>query len=170
MSIESLFLKYSVDKLRQFTDRIDVCLGKLTEQQIWARGGENENAIGNLVLHLNGNVRQWIVSTLGNDPIPRDRDAEFNARKGPAAGQLIVPLRETVEQACRVILSLDTGRLTQEYEVQKYRVSGVEAVYHVVEHFGQHTGQIIFATKMLTGGDLEFYRHLRSDSPSEQAP
>lgn len=170
MSIESLFLKYSVDKLRQFTDRIDVCLGKLTEQQIWARGGENENAIGNLVLHLNGNVRQWIVSTLGNDPIPRDRDAEFNTRGGPEAGQLVGTLRDTVEQACRVILSLDTERLTQEYEVQKYRVSGVEAVYHVVEHFGQHTGQIIFATKMLTGGDLEFYRHLRSDSPSEQAP
>jgi uncharacterized damage-inducible protein DinB len=162
MSVEALFLKVSVDNLRQFTDRIEACLGKLTDDQIWARGGQHENAIGNLALHLSGNVRQWIVSTLGNSPAVRDRDGEFNARSGPTAADLARVLRDTIEQAAHVIAELDTDRLTRMYSIQGYDVSGVEAVYHVVEHFAQHTGQIIFATKMMTGGDLDFYAHLRN--------
>ena len=71
-----------------------------------------------------------------------------------------------MEQAAGVIASLDTARLTREYTIQKYQVSGVTALYHVVEHFAQHTGQIIFATKMLTGEDLGFYSHLRAAAPS----
>jgi hypothetical protein len=164
MSVESLFLQYSVDKLVQFTERIEVCLGKLTADQIWARGAQHENAIGNLVLHLTGNVRQWIVSSLGDQPSTRDRDGEFGARGGPSAAELTGRLRETVGQAADIIRGLDTERLTRTYEIQKYHVSGTEAVYHVVEHFAEHTGQIIFATKM-AAGDLGFYRHLNSPDP-----
>jgi len=168
MSVESLFLDYSVKQLREFTGRIETCLGKLSDEQIWARGGEHENAVGNLVLHLCGNVRQWIVTTLGDDPAVRDRDGEFNAKGGVTAAELSANLKATVERAAQVISNLDTAKLTSEYNVQVYRVSGVEAVYHVVEHFAQHTGQIIFLTKMLTGGDLGFYGHLRSDTQPKQ--
>jgi len=170
MSVESLFLQFSVDKLRQLTDRIEVCLQTLTDDRIWARGGENENAIGNLALHLSGNVRQWIVSSLGNNPTPRDRDSEFSARGGSSASELATKLRGTVEQAVKIILAADTEKLTRIYEIQTYRVSGVEVIYHVVEHFAQHTGQIIFATKMLAGNDLGFYRHLRNAEATDQAP
>jgi uncharacterized damage-inducible protein DinB len=170
MSVESLFLQFSVEKLRQFTDRIEICLGTLTEDQIWARGGENENAIGNLALHLTGNVRQWIVTSLGNDPAKRDRDSEFSARGGRTSAELATALRGTVEQAARIIAGLHTQQLTSTYEIQNYRVSGIEVVYHVVEHFAQHTGQIIFATKMLAGNDLGFYRHLRNADATDQAP
>jgi uncharacterized damage-inducible protein DinB len=170
MNVESLFLQFSTAKLRQFTERIEVCLGKLTEAQIWKRGGQNENAIGNLALHLNGNVRQWIVTTLGNNPSPRDRDSEFSAREGHTPASLAASLRQTIEEAVQVISSLDSDRLTRIYEIQNYRVSGVEAVYHVVEHFAEHTGQIIYATKALTGEDMGFYWHLRNTGQSEQAP
>jgi uncharacterized damage-inducible protein DinB len=170
MSVESLFLQFSTDKLAQFRDRIEVCIDKLTDEQIWARGGQNENAIGNLVLHLTGNVRQWIVTSLGDNPGNRDRDAEFAARGGVGARELTAGLRDTVDQAIRIIAGLDTNRLTRTYEIQNYRVSGVEVVDHVVEHFAQHTGQIIFATKMMTGDDLDFYRHLRNRGRTEQAP
>jgi uncharacterized damage-inducible protein DinB len=170
MSVESLFLQFSADKLCQFADRIEVCLGKLNEDQIWARGHENENAIGNLTLHLTGNVRQWILSPLGNSPLNRDRDSEFAARGGFTAAELLANLRDTVEQAARIVSRLTAEQLTQTYEIQKYQVSGVDAVYHVVEHFAQHTGQIIFATKTLTGKDLGFYRHLRNPSHQEQLP
>jgi len=170
MSVESLFLQFSVDKLTRFADRIGVCLGKLDEDRIWARGRENENAIGNLVLHLAGNVRQWIVSSLGNNPDLRDRDAEFAARGGQTAAELSENLRATVEQATQIIAGLTTAQLTRMYEIQKYSVSGVEVVYHVVEHFAQHTGQIIFATKMLTGEDLGFYRHLGNPAHRERVP
>src|SRR5580658_1545453 len=170
MSVESLFLRFSVDKLGQLTGRIEFCLEKLNEDQVWARGGQHENAIGNLVLHLTGNVRQWIVSTLGNSPFDRDRDSEFAARGGVTAKELSDNLRATVEQATLVISGLNRAQLTRTYEVQNYQVSGVEAVYHVVEHFSQHTGQIIFATKMLSGEDLGFYRHLDSAAHLERVP
>jgi uncharacterized damage-inducible protein DinB len=170
MSVETLFLQFSVDKLAQFVDRIDVCLGKLSEDQVWGRGRDNENTIGNLALHLAGNVRQWILSSLGNHPDHRDRDGEFDARGGHTSAELSTNLRNTVEQAAMVISGLTTAQLTRMYEIQKYSVSGVEAVYHVVEHFAEHTGQIIFATKRLTGEDLGFYRHLGNPAHRETAP
>ncbi len=162
---------FSVDKLKQFTTIASrSCLKSLTEEQIWARGGENENAIGNLALHLTGNVRQWIVTSLGNDPVRRDRDSEFNTRGGRTSAELSTALRNTIERAAIIIAGLQTDQLTRTYEIQTYRVSGVEVVYHVVEHFAQHTGQIIFATKMLAGSDLGFYRHLRSADSADPTP
>src|SRR5580658_602223 len=102
MSVESLFLECAADKLREFTGRIEVCLSKLNEDRIWARGHENENAIGNLVLHLNGNMRQWIISSLGDQPDERIRDREFAARGGATAAELSAGLRSTVDEAVRV--------------------------------------------------------------------
>lgn len=166
MSVESLFLDESAKSLRQLTSRIEACLARLTEEQIWARGSANENAIGNLALHLAGNVKQWIVASLGGAPDLRKRDEEFAARGGRAAQELLAHLKSTVEEAAAVIGSLDTERLTREYTIQKYQVSGLAAVYHVVEHFAQHTGQIIFATKMLTAEDLGFYSHLKTGAPA----
>jgi uncharacterized damage-inducible protein DinB len=162
LSVESLFLECAARKLQEFTGRIEVCLGKLDDDRIWARGHENENAVGNLVLHLTGNVRQWIISTFGNKPDARVRDREFAARGGGAAGELSAALRATVDEAARIIAGLSADQLEANYEIQKNRVSGVEAVFHVVEHFAQHTGQIIFATKMLTGEDLGFFAHLNA--------
>jgi uncharacterized damage-inducible protein DinB len=159
-----------MEKLEQFTGRIESCLGRLSEEQIWARGAENENAIGNLALHLAGNVTQWIVTSLGNNPGVRDRDGEFDARGGTTAAELVATLRSTVDRATGIINGLNTEQLTRTYVIQNYEVSGLQAVFHVVEHFAQHTGQIIFATKMLTGADLGFYRHLRNQTHSEQIP
>jgi uncharacterized damage-inducible protein DinB len=160
MSVESLFLECAVDKLREFTSRIEVCLGKLTDDQIWARGHENENAVGNLVLHLTGNVRQWIIASLGNQPDIRQRHSEFAARGGAASAELAANLRRTVDEAALIIEKLTTAQLEAGYLIQKYEVSGVEAVFHVTEHFAQHTGQIIFLTKMFTSEDLGFFAHL----------
>ena len=140
--------------------RIETCLSGLTEEQIWARSSDNENAIGNLVLHLSGNVRQWIVSGVGGRPDIRQRDAEFAARGGGGA-ELVVRLEEAVEEAAGVLARLTPERLSERIVVQHYDVTVLEAIYHVVEHFSGHTGQIIFATKMLTATDLGFYRHLR---------
>jgi uncharacterized damage-inducible protein DinB len=165
MSVESLFLKSAVEKLEEYRGRIEVCLGKLDEAQIWARGGENENAIGNLVLHLSGNVRQWIVCSLGGKPVDRDRDSEFDARGGFTAAQLSERLCKTVDAASAIIAGLTAEQLTRTYTIQIYEASGVEAVFHVVEHFAHHAGQIIFVTKMLTGTDLGFYSHLRGKKP-----
>jgi uncharacterized damage-inducible protein DinB len=167
-ALERQFLDHSINKLRQYDRRIAACIENFDVGQLWARGGENENAIGNLVLHLCGNVRQWIVSGVGGQPDIRDRNAEFDARGGVAAADLIGRLHATVEEASAVLEPLTAARLEERITVQNYDVSVLEAVYHVVEHFAMHTGQIIFATKMLTGADLEFYKHLRTTAPHAQ--
>ncbi len=160
--MHTAFLNFSAKKLQLLGSRIETCLGTLNQDQVWARGGDNENAVGNLVLHLCGNVRQWIVSGVGGQPDIRDRDAEFSAKGGASVGDLAQRLRVTVEEAVAVLKAVPEDRMMERIMVQKYDVTVLEAIYHVVEHFSMHTGQIIFATKMLTGSDLGFYRHLRS--------
>jgi uncharacterized damage-inducible protein DinB len=161
-SAESVFLDYSVRKLGQLTERIETCLGKLDERQLWIRGTDNENAVGNLALHLCGNVRQWIVAGIGGQPDVRQRDAEFSARGGVGSAELKSRLRQTVDEALAVLNAATPDRLLQTVTIQNYSMPVLEAIYHVVEHFSMHTGQIIFATKLLTGQDLGFYAHLNS--------
>ena len=169
---DRLFLDYSSRKLRQLAGRIEVCLGKLRDDQIWARGSENENAVGNLALHLCGNVRQWICAGVGGSSFARERDAEFAARGGVAGAELSLRLHQTVEEAAAIIDALPPERLTERIVIQGYDVSVLEAIYHVAEHFSMHTGQIIFGTKILTGEDLAFYGHLRASATAtgEQTP
>ena len=161
-NLTPFFLDYSARKLRTLTGRIEVCLGKLSPEQIWARGCESENAVGNLTLHLCGNVRQWIVAGVGGAPDARERDAEFAARGGVGSAELMQRLRAAVEEAAVVIEALTPVRLAEPLTVQKYDVTVMEAVYHVVEHFSMHTGQIIFATKQITGKDLGFFSRDRN--------
>jgi len=143
----------------------------LTDDQVWARGGENENAVGNLVLHLCGNVRQWIVSGAGSRPDARDRDSEFSATGDIPVAELAERLRAAVREGVAVLGEVTAARLGERIVVQNYEVTVLEAIYHVVEHFSMHTGQIIFVTKMLTGSDLGFYRHLsRPGGASAPAP
>jgi uncharacterized damage-inducible protein DinB len=161
-SSDRLFLEYSARKLRQATGRIEDCLGRLREVDIWSRATDNENAVGNLVLHLSGNVRQWIVAGVGGRPDIRQRDSEFAARGGLEASGLAALLRGIVEEAAAIIEALAPERLCEPLMVQSYNVTVLEAIYHVVEHFSGHTGQIIYATKLLTGGDLGYHHHLRT--------
>lgn len=170
-SSDRLFLDYSARKLRQLSGRIDDCLGHLTEEQIWARGTGNENAVGNLVLHLSGNVRQWIVAAVGGQPDTRQRDTEFAARGGLTPASLAALQRGIVGEAASVIENWAPARLCERLTVQSYNVTVLEAIYHVVEHFSGHTGQIVYATKLLTGEDLGFYKHLQTTAAhTEQTP
>jgi uncharacterized damage-inducible protein DinB len=168
--LDQIFLDCSARRLRQNVDRIDKCVARLTDDQIWLREHESENAVGNLLLHLGGNLRQWIISGVGGAPDIRDRDSEFNAQTGPSKSELFAALQATVEEACKVIEPLSAERLATMVHVQKYDVTVLEAIYHVVEHFAQHTGQIIFATKMLTGEELGFYSHLKRPAHSGKTP
>ena len=163
-AIDRLFLNFSSSKLRELLSRIEACLEKLNDDQVWARGGENENAVGNLVLHLCGNVRQWIISGVGGAPDSRQRDGEFAAHGGPSAAQLRERMTATVLEATTVLDGVTAQRLSDRLTIQGYEGSVLDAIYHVVEHFAMHTGQIIFVTKMLTGTDLGFYRHLSSSA------
>jgi len=168
---EAIFLNHAATKLTQLGQRVATCIAKLTPAQIWMRGTENQNAIGNLALHLNGNVRQWIVTGVGGQPTSRDRDAEFSARGGVDPAELTARLQESVAQAATVIRELPPARLTERVTIQGHDVSVLEAIFHVTEHFSGHTSQIIFITKMVTGEDLGFYSYLQKpDGAPGRAP
>jgi uncharacterized damage-inducible protein DinB len=161
VTVEETFLQFSAQKLEQLHGRIQDCLARLTPEQIWVRGSENENAVGNLVLHLSGNVRQWIGSGVAGLEDNRHRDAEFDARGGMAPAELAELLNTRVADASGIIREVSPERLTERILPQGYDVTVLEAIAHVVEHFSMHTGQVILLTKMLTGQDLAYYQHLR---------
>ena len=139
-----------------YLPRIARCLEKLSQDQIWWRPNAASNSMGNLVLHLNGNVRQWIISGLGGVADIRQRDLEFR-QQGPIPRRaLLTLLQGTVREACRVLQGLSSADLSRTYYIQGFRVTGLDAVFHVTEHFSHHAGQIILATKMLRGKDLRF--------------
>jgi uncharacterized damage-inducible protein DinB len=166
------FIRVARHELAQSLDKIRKVVPKLTAEQLWARGHKTENAVGNLLLHLGGNVRQWIVCGLGGAEDRRERDAEFAAQGGAAATELLDGLAETVAAADAVLARLSPQDLLEQRPIQVYQVSGLQAVFHVVEHFGEHTGQILWAVKAATGEDLGFYRHLTGaeSQPGESQP
>src|SRR5438046_2980356 len=126
----------------------------LTEEQLWWRPNQASNSIGNLLLHLNGNVRQWIVSSFNRRDDRRNRPAEFAEKEGGPAGELLAKLGATMDEAEQVLLHLTEADLVAPLDVQGYHVTGLAAVYHVVEHFGLHYGQIVYIVKALEGKDL----------------
>ncbi len=139
--LHQVFLEFSARKLQQSAAQIETCLGQLDEEQVWARGSENENAVGNLVLHLCGNVRQWIVSGVGGARDVRDRDAEFAARGGVSVAALSERLRGVVAEAASSLASVTPERLAERVVIQNYDLPVLEAIYHVVEHFPRTRGR-----------------------------
>jgi uncharacterized damage-inducible protein DinB len=160
VSVESEFLNFSADKLAELMGRIETCVAMLTPEQIWTRTGANQNALGNLLLHLSGNVRQWILHGVGGQVDLRDREAEFAAHGGPGAQELLARLRASVEEAVALFHTLPPQRLLERIRPQGHEGTVLAAIYHVVEHFAGHTFQIILLAKQFTGEDLGFYAHL----------
>jgi len=161
MSTAAQFLAFSRNKLgAQYWPRLRACVESLSGEQVWWRPNAASNSIGNLVLHLNGNVRQWLVDSFQRREDHRDRPAEFAAEGNITGAELLARLGATIDEALAVLDRLTEAELTAPYEIQGYHVTGLDAVYQVIEHFGLHYGQIAYITKMLRGQDLGFYREL----------
>jgi len=160
MSAEYLareLLTFAEQKLRLEMGQIERCAGLLRDDEVWRRHNEHTNSVGNLTLHLAGNVRQWVLGGLGGQVIERDRPAEFAACGPRPTMECGEALRSTLEAACAVLAGLDAAALARKYVIQEYEVAGAAAVGHVVEHFSWHVGQIVHMTKALRNGDLSLY-------------
>ena len=153
------FLKQARHSLeRHHLPRITRCLQGLSQTDIWWRPNSASNSVGNMALHLEGNIRQWIISSLGSEPDRRDRPREF-AERGPIPrSKLIASLRAAVNKATRVLQEVSARDLKRFYTIQGFRVSGVAAIQHVLEHFAYHCGQIVYVTKLKHRQDLGFTR------------
>lgn len=142
--------------LREGQDRIHHCVRLLDDSQLWHRPNENIVSVGNLVLHLTGNVGQWINATLGNQPDLRQRRREFDT---PAfeRRELLEKLDATLVRALDVIEGLGRQDLERTWNVQGFQESGLAIVLHVVEHFSYHVGQITLHAKLLKDVDTGYY-------------
>lgn len=147
---------------QDFLPKIERCLDRLTDEQIWWRPNEQSNSIGNLLLHLSGNARQWIVCGVGGAPDARDRAAEFAQRDQIARDDLHSLLKTTLADVDATLAQFDADQLVERRTIQGSDVSVLEAILHVVEHFSMHTGQILMMTKMLTNADLALYEFKNS--------
>lgn len=158
MSSDELFIERSLYYLtREYPSKIRQCLEILPESAIWSRANESCNSIGNLLLHLAGNIRQWIVGGVGNQPVDRNRSAEFAAKDGATKAELIKKLENVLRESARVLDSLSPGELTEPRLIQGRETTVLGAIYHVIEHFAMHTGQIVHMTKVHVPGTIHFY-------------
>lgn len=166
--LTTLFLECSRHQfLEQSWPRLRQCVESLTDEHIWHRPNPASNSIGNLILHLNGNVRQWLVTSFNHDEDHRNRPAEFSEIRVIPKAELLSTLAATLEEARVVLERLTTADLLASYEIQGYNPTGLDVVYHVVEHFALHYGQIIYITKMLTAQDLGFYSYLNKNGRAD---
>ena len=161
MTVTQEFLTFSRSKLLdEYWPRLRSCVESLSDEQLWWRPNEASNSVGNLLLHLNGNVYQWLVASFIRSDDARDRPAEFAAEGGQSAAALLQQLDGTLRKVSEVLSRLTDADLTATMNIQGYTVTGLHAVYHVVEHFGMHYGQILYITKLVRGEHLGFYRQL----------
>lgn len=143
----------------EYPTKIRLALEPLDETIIWKRANQESNSIGNLLLHLSGNVREWIVCGIGGAASDRDRASEFAAKDGLTKTQLLSQLTESVRGADNVLGALADSDLYKEITIQGRETSVFAAVYHVVEHFSMHTGQIIMLAKIYRPGSVHFYEN-----------
>ena len=143
--------------LQEFLPKIKECLEQLSDDDIWWRAHETDNSIGNLLLHLSGNLRQWIISGIGGVPFERNRALEFAERTHMPKGELFKRFEETLLEADRVLGRFDVHKLLEVRHFQKWDHTCLYAISHVVEHLAQHMGQIIYITKLRRGIDLKFF-------------
>lgn len=151
------FVQQAHYRLDESTRMLRTALESLDEADLWKRPNATSNSVGNIILHLCGNIRQYAIAALGGTEDLRERDAEFAARGGYDKAALLDKLLVTVDQAKTTIQHAGPDNLLRVRSVQGFHLSGLGIVLHVVEHYSYHTGQIAFWTKLLKDKDLGFY-------------
>jgi hypothetical protein len=158
-TIADNFLAYASTRLHQSQKTIAACLDKLTDYQIWHRNGNHQNSIANLLLHLEGNLRQWILHGIDNQPDIRQRDAEFILTPCTSPAEARARFNRTLDESASVIAAVPPERLLVVIDPQPNgtwrHTTILEAIFKVVGHVEMHTGQIILLTKQLTAADVD---------------
>jgi uncharacterized damage-inducible protein DinB len=154
------FINQSVLRINENLSRIDHCLSQLSDEEVWQKPNESTNSISNLILHLSGNITQYIISSLGGAEDNRNRDLEFAATGGYTVAQLSDKINSTIKTAVDVITNASEPELLRNRIVQGFNLSGIGIIVHVTEHLSYHTGQIALLTKLIKNKDLGFYNNV----------
>ena len=151
------FKENTIYRMNESTRMIQIAFAKIDENQIWKRPNSSSNSLGNLVLHLCGNMTQYVIASLGEQEDKRKRDLEFDTKEGLSKAELLVQLKDTVSLVNSTITSATEEQLLKKRNVQGFNFSGMGCVIHAVEHYSYHTGQIAFWVKQLVNEPLGFY-------------
>ncbi len=158
MDVNQRFIQHSRWRLKDdYWPRIQKCAALLSEDELWRRPNDASNSAGNIMLHLCGNIRQWVVHGLGGADDTRQRQVEFDERGPIPKAELLAMMQETIDEVDAVLASLDPNTLTEKQSIQGFDETTLTAVYHVVEHFSYHLGQIAYITKADQAVDLGFF-------------
>ena len=144
-------------RMDESTRMIKKSLAEISEDEVWQKPNPSLNSIANLMLHLCGNISQYVISSLGETEDKRNRDDEFSVTGGLTKDELFTKLESVVDDAKRVIFNVTPNQLVKMRSVQGFSFSGVGIILHAVEHYSYHTGQITFWVKQLKNKDLGFY-------------
>ena len=150
-------VKNALYRMDENTRMIKQSFYEISEEQLWQKPNTSLNSIANLLMHLSGNITQYIISSLGEKEDIRERDLEFSAVGGLTKSEVLKKLEDTVDTAKRVIFDATPDQLIKIRSVQGFSFSGVGIIMHAVEHYSYHTGQIAFWVKQLKEKDLGFY-------------
>ena len=143
--------------VKEYPLKLGHCIYALPASAVWARSDPRSNSIGNLLIHLSGNVTEWIIGGVGGKKIERNRDQEFAQQEGGSGADLLARLEGVLREADAILAKLTEADLRQRLSIQGRETTVLGAIYHVVEHFAMHTGQIILLTKSYTPGAIRFY-------------
>lgn len=138
--------------------RIEKCFNEISNEQLWNDFNDNLVSIGNLVLHLNGNLTQYVISGLAGEEFYRERDKEFKDKPRLSKSELLNLFRVITEKCCEIFEDLSEEKIKKSYIVQGFNYNGAEIIMHVTEHLSYHVGQITFAVKLLNNKDLGYYK------------
>jgi hypothetical protein len=142
--------------LASASKKIEHCLSQLTDADLWWRQHESHNSIQNVVLHLCGNLRQWVLHGVGGEPDVRDRPAEFTDRANRPKAELLAMLRETVAKCDRVLAACPAEQLLERRRIQGFETTVLAALFDTVSHFVGHQHQIVYITRLRLGDAYRF--------------
>jgi len=157
MTLSKEFLQQSNYFLNLNLPRLEKCLNQLTEEEVWVKPNAETNSIGNLILHLCGNITQYIHHSLGHEKDERERDLEFSTEGGFSKKELLEKIKEVTKKAIHIIENCSEEELLRTRLVQGFSYTGIGIIIHVTEHYSYHIGQIAFWTKFMKEKDLGFY-------------
>ncbi len=151
------FVENAIFRMEESLRMISKSTVHLSDEELWKKPNKASNSVGNIIIHLKGNITQYVLAGLGGQEDLRQRDLEFSVTHSYSTKELNQQLQKLLDEVKTVLHGLNDEKLIKTYTVQGFKLSGQGIVLHVVEHLSYHTGQIAFWTKILKNKDLGFY-------------
>lgn len=168
VDLSTLVAHEAFEELNNAWRKIEHCIGQLDNDQLWDRPDGKMNSVANLLLHLNGNVKQWLISGLGGTEDTRDRPLEFSQRERIPRDELLTQLDATLLKAKAVLVGTDAAELLRRRRIQGFDVSGLQAIFETVAHFRGHSQEIVHMTRRLIRDNYRF--DFVPSTPEQGAP